>query len=206
MSTLTHHKRFPPNGNLSEWILNQFPEGYLGHAVDVGASDGVSINSTWALEKVHRWSIISVEANPDFTQRLKARRAFVSACACGKEPGDEIDFHVHLDCPEAFSALRKVHHPVVGPKKDARWETLKVPVRTVDQLLRKWDFPKLDALCVDTEGTENDVLEGANLEHWKPSIVVVESWDAGTSDEILLPLGYGRAGRNVHNDLYRLLT
>src|SRR5437868_3825457 len=91
-----------PNAQLSHWIADQFPLGYLGYAVDVGASDGVSINTTWWLEKHLRWTVLSVEPNPQFLPALRAERAFVEACACDALPG-KATFHVNTENPEAYS-------------------------------------------------------------------------------------------------------
>lgn len=194
-------RTYAPNGNLSQWILDQFEPGYAGHAVDVGASDGISINSTWALEKRHRWTVLSVEPNPVFHPRLMAERAMVAKCACDAAPG-RASLHVNEDNPEAFSALRVAAHKEVREGAGHQWSKVDVPVETVDNLLARWEFPKLDALCVDTEGTEIDVLKGCDLSRWKPRVVVVEAWDAGACDSYLAKAGYVRRARNVHNDCY----
>ena len=80
--------KHPPNGYLSQWILDQFPEGYRGYAIDVGASDGVSVNTTWALERAHAWTVLSVEANPEFRDQLIRERAWVEMCACAERGKD----------------------------------------------------------------------------------------------------------------------
>ena len=41
------HKIWPHNGTLAQWIADQFEPGYIGYGIDVGASDGVSINTTF---------------------------------------------------------------------------------------------------------------------------------------------------------------
>ena len=199
-----NHVRWPQNGLLAQWILDQFERGYLGHAIDVGASDGMSINTTWALEKVHHWTVLSVEANPEFLPMLLKERAFVASCACGNEPGDAV-LHVHEQHPEAFTSLRPQPRPDLHPIGDMTWKKIPVQVRTVDQLLASWEFPKLDALCVDVEGTELDVLKGCDLARWKPRVVVSECWDkVGPVDLYLESFGYVKTARCVHNDVFIL--
>jgi FkbM family methyltransferase len=197
------HKFWGPNGELSQMILKGFQNHYQGYAVDVGASDGVSINTTIMLEKNYRWTVLSVEPNPYFKPFLHANRAFVEMCACGSTPQEEAPFHIHLENPEAYSALNVRKHPINKPRPDAKWSTIMVPVRTVDQLLAKWEFPRLDVLCVDTEGTEVDVLKGCELKRWKPTIIVVECWDkTGPTHEYLREQGYRCADTSVHNYVY----
>src|SRR3990172_8033364 len=100
------HREWPYNGMLSAWIQEQFPLDYQGDAVDVGASDGISINSTYWLEKKLRWAVLSIEPNPQFHKRLKELRAFVMTCACDREPKESAEFKVFLHNPESYSALR----------------------------------------------------------------------------------------------------
>jgi len=194
------HTLWPPNIQLSQWIANQFPNGYQGHAVDVGASDGMSISTTWLLERGMGWTVLCVEPNPLFHEMLSAERAFIERCACDATPGTA-PFHIHTDHPEAFSALRVAKHPTQHAEKNAKWQTIEVRVETVDRLLEKWCFPKLDALCIDTEGTELEVLKGCDLRRWKPRVIVTECWDrVGPIDLWLESLGYTKTMRNVEND------
>lgn len=196
-------KVWPPNGHLSQWILEQFPTGYKGWGLDVGASDGISINTTFALEKHHGWTIVSVEANPDFYPALKHSRAMVEKCALGSEPKDSVEFHIHEQNPEAFSSLKPQVRPHLHPQGDMSWKKVVVPVRTANQVLDKWEFPRLDLLAVDTEGTELDVLMGCDLEKWKPKVVIVESWDGvEEADKYLESRGYKLVARNIHNNLH----
>jgi len=198
-----NHKFWPPNGQLSEMVLKHFPPGYRGHAIDIGASDGVSINTTFVLEKQYGWTVLSVEANPDYAPFLHANRTFVEICACGREPQAEAKFHVHLDNPEAFSALRLANDKLVRPKADAKWQTIIVPVRTVDQLIFKWEFPGLDVLCVDTEGTEVDVMSGCDIARWQPKVIVVESWyKTGPTHDYLKELDYQMVDTSADNSVY----
>lgn len=190
-----------PNVQLSDWIVDQFPAGYQGWCVDVGASDGISVNSTWKLEKEDRWTVLCVEANPDFGEMLRRERAFVEGCACADYEGRHA-FSVNEDHPEAYSALEVLDHPIVRHMAGKDWKKLRVRVKTVDGLLDRWQFPRLDALCVDVEGGEAAVLRGANLPRWKPRVVIAESWDQGALDPVLVPLGYRRVWRSVSDDLY----
>lgn len=199
-----NHPLWPPNGNLAQYILDQFEPGYIGWAVDVGASDGVSINTTYHLENPHRWTVLSVEANPDYAPMLRKYRARVELCACSDHEGEEI-FHVHQENPEAFSSLKPTPRADVYPTdgQTMTWKTVRVPVRTIEQLLAKWEFPRLDVLCVDTEGTELDVLKGCDLAKWQPRVIVTECWDkVGPIDPYLEALGYKKTARSVHNDIF----
>jgi len=197
------HVRYPVNGGLAQLIVDQFPTGYMGYGIDVGASDGFSVSTTWALEKHNRWTILSVEPNPEFHADLVKERAWVEKCACDSKPSDDRTFHINLDNPEAYSALRpSVPRPEHEGIKVDKWTRIKVKVRTIDQLLEKWAFPRLDLICVDVEGNEIDVLKGCDLARWKPEMIISESWDKGSADEYLKQFDYTRVARHVQNDIY----
>lgn len=198
------HVKHPPNGHLSQWILDQLPKGYRGHALDIGASDGISISTTWALEKSHGWTCLCVEPNPEFHPSLLKERMFVERCACDSKPGTSV-LHVNEVNPEAYSALRVSKHPGIKGVRVQNWKKVEVRVETVEGLLKKWQFDKLDALCIDTEGTEGDVLKGIDLALWRPKVVIVEAWEQGTHDAYLSQFGYRRAGRSVDNDMHVLV-
>ena len=199
---MIQHRFWPPNGEASEWIASFFAPDFAGYCIDVGASDGMSVNSTYLLEHARRWTVLSVEANPYFSKFLRRARAFVEMCGVAAEPKDSAEFHIHLDNLEAFSSLTPApptrFHDQVGEK----WATTMIPVRTLEQLLETWAFPRLDALCIDTEGTEREVLKGIDLVKWSPRVILVENWEQGALDDVLLPLGYKRVLRSADNDGY----
>lgn len=199
------HKLWPPNGNLSQWILDQFPRGHQGWGLDIGASDGISINTTYALEKSHRWNIVCIEPNPDFRPLLKKHRAMCEFCALDSVPSDSATLHIHNENPESFTALRPSVRRDMYPTEPMSWKKVQVEVKTADQVLERWQFPRLDLLAIDTEGTELDILRGCDLRKWRPYVVCVEQWDrVGQLDPYLESFGYKKRARNVHNDLWLL--
>ena len=200
---MSPHQVLGPNAQLSDFISDQFPPGHRGYGLDIGASDGISISSTYTLEKNYGWHILCVEPNPFFKELLHKHRTFIEICACDKESGDSVPFKVHADNPEAYSSLRPRKHPTNKPSSGAKWHTIRVPVRTVDQLLFRWEFPRLDLLAVDVEGMEFDVLKGCDFNKWMPHVVVVETWDeVGDADDWLSEKGYRKVWRTVHNDVW----
>lgn len=197
------HKVWPPNEGVSAVIAFRFPHDYRGFAVDVGASDGISMSSTYRLERSLGWKVICVEPNTEFKASLMGMRDTYEMCACADKPG-EAEFCINTQNPEAFSSLKPTDRMELPERTKVVWSTATVPVTTVDALLEKHKFPQLDALCIDTEGTEMDVLLGTNLTKWKPRIIVSECWDedGGAVNGYLAAHGYKRVMRSIHNDIY----
>jgi len=188
-------KWWPPNGYLSRWIVDQFPSGYRGYAIDVGASDGVSINTTFTLEKTHNWTVVSVEPNSVFHPYLIAQRAMVEKCACDSTSGEAV-LHVYQPNEEAYSALRPNKKK---PDQPGPWDTMVVKVKTLEEIIAQWEFPRLDALCIDVEGNEIDVLKGCDLEKWRPRAVIAECWDGPDGLQDFLGPAYKLCHRSVDN-------
>jgi len=100
------HKVWPPNGHLSEVDSAALP----------GRLPGLT-SSTWGLgRRLGQHDLAAgeevpldrpeLEPNPYYRPFLDANRAFVRCARVAKEPQAEARFYVHLDNPEAFSALR----------------------------------------------------------------------------------------------------
>lgn len=196
------HTYYQPNVRMSDWIQDQFRPGFRGYCIDVGASDGISTNSTYCLEFHNRWTVLSIEANPYYDDKLFKTRGLHRIVAIADKNADSSPFHIHLDNLEAFSSLKPSGHAKNHHQMGDRWATTIVPVRTLDVMIQDIGFPKLDALCVDTEGTELDVLKGFNIEFWRPKVIVVETWEQGSLDHYLEPFGYERVHRSSDNDGY----
>ena len=191
-----------PDLELSNRIVKHFPEGYVGRAAEVGAADGLRYSPTFGLEKQYGWRVLCVEPNPEFAPKLRTNRAQVDLCACGKEDG-EAKFHANLHNPEAYSSLKPTGRTELFERDKAVWDTFPVKVRTLDSLLEKWDFPQLDVLSIDTEGTEMDVLEGFDIKRWNPLLLLIESWDeGGPITAYMESKGYRKIDRRADNNIY----
>lgn len=191
-----------PNAPMSDWIMSHFPKGFRGTCLDIGAADGFSVSSTFTLEARHGWKVLCVEPNPYFEAPLRARRGMVKMCAASRTPGDDADFLINLPNPEAFSALVVKEDALPASQKHFLWSNIRVKTRTVEQLLAEFNLVRLDAICIDTEGTERDVLESFDIEKWFPVVIVVESWNEGALDDYLIPFGYEKSRRVGDDDCY----
>jgi FkbM family methyltransferase len=165
-----------------EWIAAQFPDDYLGWAVDAGAGDGVFQSNTMLLED-RGWNVMCIEADYRNAHRLKNARRFFAMCAINDTGGEWATFHVaELPSPSEQS---------LKPRYQTLTHQLKVPTMTLDQLLHIFDFPQLDVLCMDIEGGEMDALKGIDLKKWTPKVIVAEDWyGRDWLDVYLEPFGY----------------
>lgn len=197
-----YHGQFLPP---VDYIIEQmFPPGYVGSAVDVGATDGRAINNTLHFEE-RGWEVLCIEANPAYEKALRANRKNVMRVACGVQNG-ETDFHVVVTEGNEMSRLSGIcvdeqlaaQFPILDRK------VIRVPVRTLDSCLEEWEFQSVDLVSVDTEGTELDVLRGLDLPRWHPLVIVVENnWETDDIRRYLTPFGYVLHTRHEVNDFYK---
>lgn len=192
-----------------EWILEQFPEGYKGYAVDVGAFDGKFLSNTLLLEE-KGWTVLCVEANPHQAKALAENRALTASVALSDHSNPSQDFWVRIDensplgasnAAAAGSSLK----PRLNDKDPWEWEIVKVPVLTLEELLAKTeDIPKVDVLSVDAEHGDADVIRGFDVWKWLPKVIIAETFPA-LNDLVtpqLEPYGYKIAERREFNNLY----
>lgn len=55
-------------------------------------------------------------------------------------------------------------------------QEVSVKVETLNSILEHSGFPFLNLLTIDVEGHELEVLQGLDLNVWKPKIIVAETW------------------------------
>ncbi|GAB4369858.1 MAG: hypothetical protein Kow00128_16380 [Deltaproteobacteria bacterium] len=191
-----------------------FPEeGRKGIFVDVGAArpDYLSIS---ALYRSLGWRVLAVEPNPEFVRIYRERGHEIFPYACGNRDEDEVEFVVvdshgagyrggHVTY-ESFSSLG-IRGPFasLGGALDRR--TIRVPLRRLDTILREHapDVERIDILSVDVEGWELEVLEGLDLERYRPGVLILENYFSEHRYRAYLRRrGYLLWRRIAPNDLY----
>lgn len=185
------------------WIASQFPRDFTGYAIEVGAYDGQEGSTTLSLEHAG-WTTLAIEPNRHLEESIKQWRKNYRLCAAGSQDLEAADFHIHRPGPGGYSSLAPTKdHPVWHPAADAEWETIQVSVRRLDTLIREFGWNHVDALSIDTEGTEMDVLHGFTFSEWKPKAVIIECWDDfGPHIPHMVDRGYKRVDRRLVNDLF----
>lgn len=142
-----------------------------GYACDVGASNGIFLSNTKYFED-RDWQVLCIEPNPKLTEEGKRNRKHWIQAACGPEDIDAVNFIIVGEYPYASGS--GFHVERLGDNLKTA-ETVTVPMRRIDTLLKSAGFPQLDLLSIDVEWHEIEVLQGIDLKVWTPKIIVVES-------------------------------
>src|SRR5262245_61766106 len=166
--------------------------------VDVGAADPRLGSRAWRLEVVG-WSGILIEPRPDMAAKLRSeRRARVYECACSRPADVERSMQLHLR--GGYSSL---HQNLVIPGLEHQG-TVTVAVRTLDDLLDDAKAPcPLDFVSIDVEGFGTALLEGFDLDRWRPRLILIEDHAQDLSlHRALLQRGYKWVRRTGLNAWY----
>lgn len=150
-----------------------------GFFIDVGANDPISLNNTYLFYKMG-WRGINFEPIPELAVNFKNKRNedTVINKAMSNFVG-ETDFCVGIDEYNVNSSLLNMELP--------KQQMIKVTVDKLENVLDKLNISKIDFISIDTEGTELDVLEGLNLDKYKPQFILVEYNTAAKGNERLQP-------------------
>lgn len=169
MSEPESHAQFAEDRILAE-IFGARSEGTC---VEVGANDGRTGSASYLFEQ-RGWQCLLVEPIPALVEEIRKHRACrVVNCAASSHAG-EARFFV-AENVEAVSGLD------LTPER-AEWirrtggtiKEITVRTATLDSLLEEARFDELDFVTIDVEGHELSVLEGFDLDRYRPRIVILE--------------------------------
>lgn len=203
----------PKNGYYGQFSTDvlielYFPNQKIGSCVEVGAANGVRGSNTLYFEKLG-WRTLCIEPNPEYYEMVKKIRKEAVQCACGATNAEGESFTV-FDIGE-----HNIMSSLSGLKPDPRLlEThghlinntrkIEVEIKTLDAVLEGSRFDTaIDFISIDTEGTEQEVLKGLDLERWDVSLLVVENnFEDPEIEEYLQQWGYVKDARWKINDFY----
>ena len=160
---------------LETGLVNDFLGEEPGFFVEVGANDPKTDSQTWHLEQ-RGWSGILVEPQPDLAEKLRQQRnakVYAAACSSPANAGRRMPLYcagtvTSLDRDWAAAPRRRHRRALVEG-------TIEVPIRSLDQILIDAKAPSpIDFLSIDVEGHTSEVLEGLDLERWRPRLILLE--------------------------------
>jgi len=199
-NVLSHQGSYA-KGEEDLWLIDQFPQGFTGYAVELGALDGTTISCTKLLEE-RGWTVLCIEPNPRHQSALRSSRRLVMTCACDREPSVKATMWEDPTTP-GFTLTSLQPDGVAVIRDRTAWTSFVTTVLTLDQCLMVAGFPSLDVLVLDVDGIEARIIQGFDIDRWNPKAVIVE----GEADDRLVPFlsrGYKQVG--IRPDDNRLLV
>ncbi len=157
-----------------------------GFYIEVGAFDGKHFAVTWMLDALG-WDGLLIEPLPERYEQCVKNRPFAQVVhaalsnrkATGTAPFTQVEGD-GVNGMFSFLSTAEAHIEMLK-QSNVTTRTFQVPVTHLDKLLS--EHPKkptrVDVAVIDVEGGEVDVLEGFDLERWKPRVMLLEDNQQG---------------------------
>ncbi len=175
-----------------------------GLCVEVGANDGIKYSNTKHFEEIG-WQCILIEPTPYLCSKIrKNRKGKLFECAASSAEG-EMTLHV-AEGHDLFSSLESCSTMAeeLG-RNQTIIKSVSVRIRPLDDMLEEASVDSIEFISIDVEGHEMAVLEGLDLNRWKPRVVLIEDksdLDKTAVERHMTQYGYMRFYRSGGNDWY----
>ena len=165
-------------GNLEDVVLDRVFPQETGFFVDVGANDPVGASNTWALYE-RGWSGITIEPLPGACAKFMAKRPrdICLNVAVGDAEG-ETSFFL-FGSGAGHSTCDRVRAEELQRELGQQMTEIKVPVRTLGGIFAEHARDRdIDVVSIDAEGAEAAILRGAQLDKFRPKLIIIEAMAA----------------------------
>ncbi|MDA1047572.1 MAG: FkbM family methyltransferase [Verrucomicrobia bacterium] len=148
-----------------------------GFFIEVGANEpDLFFSQTFHLEEKLNWNGILIEPIDYLAAKLRVQRAdcrtLEVACTSPEKVGRtklQIPLTANGDISGSASLEMNLDHSLLHEVR-----TIDVNAVTLDSVVKESVAPQVDFLSIDVEGTELDVLRGANLQSLCPTLIIIE--------------------------------
>jgi FkbM family methyltransferase len=160
---------------MADWFYqNCWNSNSTGFFVEIGAYDGLKMNSTKRLENLN-WNGVCVEALPDRFEILKKNRSCSCINAVVYNYDGIVDFGIVLDKPGWDGILTNLNS-----------ETLKKKIQSITLPCLTWDslgLPiKINYLQIDVEGSEQQILDTIDFKKYDIDYICLEDSKANLNN------------------------
>lgn len=180
-----------------------------GFFVEFGATNGISLNNTYILEKKFNWNGILAEPSKYWHKELFANRKAHIDTRCVWRESDQNLIFKEVDNP-SLSTLKGFGENDTHSERRMNNKTYLVETISLLDLLDFYKAPKVvDYLSIDTEGSEFVILENFDFKKYKFRTITVEHNFSENREKIydlLSKEGYERVFKqfSLYDDWYTL--
>jgi FkbM family methyltransferase len=166
--------------NFEDVLIDRVFRKQIGSYIDVGACHPVSESVTKYLS-LCGWRGINIEPDRGMWEALVADRPndINLHCAVGCARG-QVTFHQLRN--RAMSTINAEHLGNLESEALDGSIARQVPLRTLSDIMAEFVVGEIDLLKIDAEGSEADVIAGADWTRFRPRLLVIEATKPWTSD------------------------
>lgn len=191
-------------------VLNEiyFKNRRGGFFIDIGAHDGVSINSTYFLEKHLGWSGVCIEPlKRRYDELVKNRPGSLCLNKAVYNREGFVKFRDITGYPEMLSGIEESYNPsherrILHELGEGSMKTIEVPCITLNSILEENSIRSVDYLKIDTEGSELDILKSLDFSKVDIKCIDVENNYSTNFKEFFEGKGYKLLVKNFIDEVY----
>lgn len=192
-------------------LMEDYPKGYKGVFVDIGAHHPVRFSNTYFFYK-KGWRGINVDAMPGSMNLFKWLRSKDVNLEVGVGPeNDNLTFY----CFDEPALNTFSEETALERDQNTRYKIIKkveVPVMKLAEILETYlSAPKIDLLSIDVEGLDHQVLMSNNWDKYRPVFILVEdndfmltALDRSVTYQFLVNKGYELSGKTKRTLVFKL--
>ncbi|MDL2321239.1 FkbM family methyltransferase [Desulfosarcina sp. OttesenSCG-928-B08] len=179
-----------------------------GNYIDCGANHPINYNVTKIFYD-KGWRGINIEPVEKLICQYEAvRSGDINLSCCVSDKDTIMTFYESLDGASGLSSLEESHKAHVNSVKgweDIQFVEYNVECKTLNSILKRYPLQNIIFLKIDVEGHEKNVLQGVDLEKYKPWIIMLEhNPNLHECENILENNGYVSLASYKHNRFYIL--
>ena len=166
--------------NHEDVLIDRVFQRQTGFFIDVGAFHPV-FDSVTKYFSLAGWRGINVEPCADVFGELSRDRPndINLNCAVSSSRGVVI---LHQLANKAMSTISPGHLAELGPAYHGNHQRIEVEARTLADICTEFVTGDIDFLTIDVEGSEADVIKGADWMRFRPRLVVIEATKPWSSE------------------------
>jgi FkbM family methyltransferase len=189
------YRFFVPHSPLVEFLKNQL-FNKRGSFIQVGANDGITCDAVREILPYVSMNGILVEPVPYLFEKLKANYHHVSQLSFENSAVSYSQAQICINylSPDylskrvdgyslgglaGFSEQHIRNHFTESEQNELIIESCNVPCLTIEALIEKYSISKLEALFIDAEGMDAEILLGLNLTKFRPELILYEAAHLG---------------------------
>jgi FkbM family methyltransferase len=192
--------------------LRRFVDFDGGFFVEAGANDGIAQSNTLLFERHYGWRGLLVEPIPELADRCRRNRPNCIVENAALVPREFAQPYIEMRYCNLMSLVKgamksaevEQRHIAAGEACQAiESYNLRVPAKTLSDILDEHLIGAVDLLSLDVEGFEAQALLGLDFARHRPRYILVEARFRVEIDAVLDPHYVAIAELSHHDVLYR---